>query len=281
MEILFSNEIRITKKCNLNCLFCNSSKNIDDYYSDGKSIINKISKISQISKDMIIFTGKEPTLEKNLLKYIKYSKKIGFKNIQIQTNAMVFNNPVNVIKFKEAGLTSVMVSFLSIKRKVYDYLTQSQDPFQYIVKGIKNLLKEEINVSLNIVINQMNYKDLLEICKYISFIAPTGSAIDHIELIPKISEIVPFLKKAMDFCIKKNMKFNIPDRCGIPFCLIKGYEKFHKLYITLDYKDKYYYNLNDFIKFKDCNKCKWDSICIGIWKKYTDIYGFAELKFIG
>jgi len=32
------------------------------------------------------------------------------------------------------------------------------------------------------------------------------------------------------------------------------------------------------VKSKDCKDCKYDKICLGVWKRYVDYFGFEEFK---
>lgn len=84
--------------CNNNCLFCcdrdlhngslSSSKLYLTLYGTPyltlKGFMKESKKINSI--DSILFTGGETILNKNLTSFIRLSKKLGYKNIGLQTN---------------------------------------------------------------------------------------------------------------------------------------------------------------------------------------------------
>ncbi len=66
-----------SSRCNNNCLFCADSKlrktKIEDV--DCQTIKNKLKRIFKLGIKGVLFTGNEPTLNKNLARMIKLAKK--------------------------------------------------------------------------------------------------------------------------------------------------------------------------------------------------------------
>jgi len=276
-------EIRINLDCNQNCLFCNTDERAENVILDSKKIEQSIKKWAKRGVKFLSISGKEPTLHPKLCDFIKLSKECGYKKILLQTNAILFKHKEFGQKLKQAGLNSVFISFHSCRKQTYNTITQSKK-FEYAIKGVENILALKIETTINIVINSLNYKELPQLVDFIarnfkgvknivfSFVAPVGRARENKWIMPQISAVIPFLRKAIEKTLKYKMTFEIPSRCGIPVCFLPEYWN-HFDDLTTIYpwnKDK----AKDKVKMPKCTYCKFNKYCSGFWKEYVKIYGF-------
>ena len=278
--------IRLTNLCNEKCLFCNFPDDCRVLSLD--EVKREIE--SSLSDDSVTFTGGEPTIYPFIKEAIGYAKAKGLKEIEIQSNCLVLADLNKARELQQAGLSGVFVTVHSDKEEIFEQITRVPGSFKKTMQGIKNLIDLGIKVRLNIVINSLNYRDLLGITEFIyekfpqiqsidySFIVPCENVLNQPELLPKISEVVPFLKKAYEFCEKNKIKFSNPG-CGIPLCFIPEYKD-----ISLEYnllKDDKNANViqnnkTEKIKFKKCECCEFENYCLGYWKNYIKIHGENE-----
>ncbi len=277
---IIKEEIRINLDCNQNCVFCNTDKNSENFILDNQKIIEKIKEWAKQGVNYIVITGKEPTMHKKLAEFIKTAKECGYKKIELQTNALAFSNNAFLERMQDAGLTHAFVSFHSPRKSIYNKITNSKT-FEKAVKGIKNLCSSNIKITVNTVINELNYKKLPELIDYIyknfsvegivlSFVAPVCNALNHKWIIPRISETVPCIKEAIERCNKYNINCRIPSRCGIPVCFMPSYiEHFDEIKEPTRWA-----NSNDKIKYEKCNICSFNDSCNGLWQEYVKIHGF-------
>ncbi len=280
--ILKPREIRINLECNQRCSFCNTDENANDLILDHDKILKAIKENKSL---YLIISGKEPTLNKNILKYIKLAKEEGCHKIEIQTNAVKCAAASFVKDLSDAGLTDAFVSLHAHESGISDRITCAPGTFEKTIEGIRNLALNDIGLSINIVINSINYKILPEHARFIvedlgvtkivfSFASPVCSALKNPSIIPKISDVIPYLKTAMDYLIKKDISFCIPGRCGIPLCFLQGYENFCDEYN----EPERWRDCEDKIKLSSCQGCILDNICNGIWQEYINIHGEDEFK---
>lgn len=171
--------IRITYKCNWKCKFCNVIKTNNFWKKDltDKEIIYKIlelyRKYSLIDRKNIVlsFSWWEPTLNKNLLKYIELAKKIWIWRIQIQTNwTKLFKQKDFILKLIYVWLDEIFLAQHSwnkeINKKLWSFY--SIDDFISWVKYVKEFdIHNKIQISFNIVINKIN---IFYIYDYILFL---------------------------------------------------------------------------------------------------------------
>ena len=271
-------EIRITLDCNMNCQFCNTGKESENVIVDLPDIYSKLEIWANKEIDHLIISGGEPTMHPMLHELIKNAKK-NIKRVDIQTNALKLADPSFVSRLRENGLDGAFVSFHSHDPQVFEKLTKGD--MKEACKGIKNLIAEGILTSINIVVNEMNYRQLTSTVKYInkefsgitsisfSYVCPVNRAMKNKWVIPKISDAVPHMMKALEKTRELGIKANVVARSGIPACMLPGYEEFFESVGEIRQDDK------DKIKKDECSSCERNSRCDGFWKEYVNIHGFT------
>ncbi len=281
----FCRELRIGLRCNQDCIFCNTDSGAMNMISDDKKIKDQITEWSKQGIELLIISGGEPSMMKGLPSYIRMAKEQGAKHIELQTNAVVIDKEY-AKQLSEAGLNMAFVSFHAIDENTNALITRVRGTFEKTVAGIKNLLDSKVDVTLNIVVNTYNYKQLKGIVRFIqenfpdikaitlSFVAPLCQARKNKECIPSISETLPFIKQAIDYCRANAMDIRIPARCGIPPCFLPGYEH---LFDTLKESGRWD-DFDDKTKLDVCAGCSNDSRCSGLWDFYIAIHGSDEFS---
>ncbi|MDD3302446.1 MAG: radical SAM protein [Candidatus Gracilibacteria bacterium] len=185
-EKIYINEIiRVTYKCNWKCKFCNviETNNYGEKDVSKKEVIYKIlslvKKYTKLQRKRLIlsFSGGEPTLNKNLLDYIKLAKSIGVGVVEIQTNGTkLFKDKEYVQKLIDAGLNEIFLAQHSgnddINKKLGVYY--NIDDFINWVKYIyDNKIHKKISIYINIVVTKINIfylNDYIKLLLKIGFI---------------------------------------------------------------------------------------------------------------
>ena len=290
-------DIKLTFQCNNHCDFCaQGSKRSFIKMRTKDEIINALNDGKKNEVNSVVFTGGEPTLHPNIIELIKEAKKLGYKFIQLQTNGRTLSD-INFLKeLKKAGANEIGPSLHGSKPEIHDKLTHSPGSFNQTIKGIINSKKLGLYVMTNTVITTLNYKDLADLAKLFvylkvnqfqfAFVHIIGTAWENRKwIVPKKTEILPYLYKALDTGIKKGI------RCyteAIPYCLMKGYEFCVAERIIPDGPvvdaDVFVENYGDYrrnegkIKNKKCKKCFYYNVCEGPWREYPEIFGWDEFK---
>jgi MoaA/NifB/PqqE/SkfB family radical SAM enzyme len=289
--------IRLDFNCNENCLFCTVAK---DNHAPLITLEakNKIESLASRNVKKIAFTGGEPTLRKDLIELIKFAKENEMKEINIQTNGVKIADEKYLLELKNAGLNSALIGFHSHKNEIYNKLTNSNF-YENAISGIQNCINSDITLTICCVINKENYKELIDLVKFIRnlskktsfffcFIRPNGNTLDNPWIVPKLTEIEPFLYKTMNYLKSEDIDFLIE---GLPLCYMQGFENYsadlkRKLIEPQEYAgggESKHKNLHNFIysnlknKSEACGSCSSNSLCPGVWKEYSDLYGTSEL----
>ncbi|MCF7859923.1 MAG: radical SAM protein [Candidatus Cloacimonetes bacterium] len=297
--------LRITNECNQRCKFCNVTY---DYESPSISDIKHWINIRR-GYENISISGGEPTLRDELPSIIRYAKQSHIKKVTLQTNALRFSYDKYAKIIKLSGLDELFISFHAHSESLYGQITNTTGHFKIAHAGITNALSLKIPVVLNIVINKLNYKSLPEYVKFVndnftsiqhisfSFVQPQGRAQNNKYIVPMYSEVEPYLIEALDYCHRVKLKFYNP-YCGFPLCMFGKYYQFSNEFMDsltmplLKNTDNHASNstkikdhlvttnsiIKNKVKSSQCNKCKMNAKCNGVWVWYKELYGIKELK---
>ena len=98
--------------------------------------------------------------------------------------------------------------------------------------------------------------------------SPWGWTLEHLDLIPRITEAAPRIATALQTAENWGVEARIPGLCGIPICILPGYEEFF---------DEFYDESPALIQTRDyvaaCDTCHHKGQCSGYWNKYYELYG--------
>jgi MoaA/NifB/PqqE/SkfB family radical SAM enzyme len=306
---MYINEIiRINYKCNWKCSFCNVLK-VNNYWEKDvskKQIILEILSLSkkysikQRSELLLSFSWWEPTINKNLINYIKLAKKIWIWKIQIQTNwSLLFKNNNLLDSYLEGGLNEIFLAQHSHIDKINEELWCLYNFKDFVdwFEILKNK-KVKVNIILNIVITKVNLNKLLEFIKklieiwFIDYIwnrisfwfcQPNWYAwLNKGDLLLKFDEKEnKIINDVIYFCKWKNIIFDFHYTTP-PLCILnyKEYNLAYKKIKELE-EDKESWNINvwnlesfKFLrkekqKFKLCEKCINNNYCLWFYKNWV------------
>ncbi|MCX6746268.1 MAG: radical SAM protein [Candidatus Parcubacteria bacterium] len=288
-------DIKIGFKCNNFCQFCVQGEKRNKFENRTLEQIKKaLAEAKEQGTEGVVFTGGEPTIHPDILAVVKYARDLGFKNIQIQSNGRMFAYLDFCKKLVLAGANEFSPALHGSKPEIHDELTNSPGAWQQVVQGIKNLKFLGQYVLTNTVINSKNYKDLPNLAQLLvnlgvdqfqfAFVHILGTAAKNKDwLVPKMSEVMPFVKKGLDIGIVAGKRVMTE---AIPYCLMQGYEDYIAEKIMPETKivdaEGVIENFSEYrlnkgkVKREECKICKYFKICEGPWKEYPEIFGWDE-----
>lgn len=276
--------IRINLDCNQNCVFCNTTRSADNLLLDRKAILAAISRLA--GSRYLTISGREPTLHPALPAFIVHARRAGIDSVCLQTNAVRCAYPEYSRALAEAGLTEAMVSLHSHRAAVSDRLTRAPGTFERTLAGIRALADNGVRMILNFVINTKNYREMAEWVRFVhgdlsfveevifSTVSPVGYAPVHRAVIPRSSDVLPFLREAVALAAAEGLRVDLPDMCGMPLCLLGGLERFadaarHPPVAHLPGGKS---------KRAECSRCVHEPRCSGVWDGYLALYGWDEFE---
>lgn len=292
-------DIKLGFYCNNLCKFCVQGRKRDYLPAKNKKeIIDSLEEAYAKGKKEVVFTGGEPSLHPDFLEMVAVAKKIGYEQIQIQSNGRMFAYFDFCVKTIKAGATQFSPALHASTADIHDFLVGAPGSFEQTVQGIKNLKKLDQYVLTNTVITSKNYKDLPDLAELFvdlgvdqfqfAFVHILGTAKKNQDwLVPRKSEIIPYVKRGLDIGKKVGKRATTE---AIPYCFMEGHEDcvaeesmpvtriYDAGFVVEDYGDYRKNSGQGKVKRKECEPCKYFTICEGPWNEYVDIYGWNEFR---
>ena len=149
----------MTRRCNLKCVHCYAQAKDIEFENElsteeGKALIDDL---ASFGSPVILFSGGEPTLRKDLPELAAYARGKGMRAV-ISTNGTLIDRNM-AKKLKEVGLSYVGVSLDGI-RETNDKFRGLKGAFDAALRGLHNCQEEGIKVGLRFTINKQNVRDI-------------------------------------------------------------------------------------------------------------------------
>ena len=153
----------INNECNLRCKHCCIDKDTVKIVKSYEQIKEELIYSHSLGSRFVDFEGGEPTLwrdgEKNFNDLIVLAKKIGFFSTTLTTNAQ--------IPFEWVNVDSLWVSLDGVEK--YHDIIRGAGTFDKAIKNIeKYALKGKNNLSVNMVINEINKNCVEDMIKFVA-----------------------------------------------------------------------------------------------------------------
>ena len=147
------------RRCNLHCVHCYAQSRDIEYTDEltteqGKEMIDDL---AQFGVPVILFSGGEPLMRKDLPELARYAKSKGMRAV-ISTNGTLIDKEMAKV-LKEIELSYVGIS-LDGMRETNDKFRGLPGAFDMALEGMRNCKREGIKVGLRFTINKKNVDDI-------------------------------------------------------------------------------------------------------------------------
>jgi MoaA/NifB/PqqE/SkfB family radical SAM enzyme len=285
--------------CNNDCEFCVVAAKRGRPDRTTEEVREELKQAFQGGARQVVFTGGECTLRKDLCDLVAFARSLGFISVHIQTNGSSFVSMDLCKRLLGAGMTEFNPSLHGATASMHDSLTGRKGSFRQTVLGIHNVRKltqGRMPILTNTVIVRKNYTSLADIARLLvglrvhqiqfAFVHAQGNAARHYKrVVPRKSDVMPFVFKALDVAMKANVRVMTE---AIPPCLMKGYEQFiaEPFIPSTEVRErgKLVERFEDVriseakVKFVQCQTCRFDRTCEGPWREYPEYYGSQEFQ---
>lgn len=159
--------IIFTQGCNFRCPYCHNPELIDIKGATASSVapILDFLKTRRGKLDGVVITGGEPTLQKDLPKFIKRIKELGFF-VKLDTNG---TNPLMIETLLKANLIDYVAMDIKAPIEKYEQVTCSKINTENILKSIELIKNSNIEYEFRttVVKSQLTIEDFEKIGKII------------------------------------------------------------------------------------------------------------------
>ena len=149
----------VGQRCNLKCVHCYSQSKDIEYPGElnTKEAKAMLDGLAEFGAPVILFSGGEPLMRKDLMELITYAKDKGLRAV-ISTNGTLITEE-KAEELKQFGLSYVGISLDGL-RETNDKFRGIEGAFDDALQGIRNCLKLGIKVGLRFTINKRNAQDI-------------------------------------------------------------------------------------------------------------------------
>jgi heme b synthase len=181
----------ITRSCNLNCVHCRAAAERGPYPGELSTArcLGLLEEIRQVGSPIVILTGGEPLLRKDVFDLAEYGTKLGLRMV-LATNGTLLDTSV-IRKMKESGIKRVSISLDGPSAQSHDAFRKVQGSFDAATAGIHLLKDEGMEYQINTTITRHNAHlagDILQLAvdlhaaaHHLFLLVPTGRAREMVE----------------------------------------------------------------------------------------------------
>lgn len=281
--------LNVTYKCNNRCTFCatGTRSQFDGDLGRQRELLLKYRKLGVTLLD---FDGGEPTLNPNLFVLIQFARKIGYKKINVTTNARMCAYPEFAERLIRSGIHTLLISVHGPDANTHAQNVGVAEAFDQTITGIRNLVAAEqaarkkgkaiVELGANITITKSNTKKLLETAELIEslglrwfnlqFLTPFGRATSSIAPDTQMAA-----QEAMRLIDTFGKRLNI-QVINLPFCFMPGYERYlmgdmlklerHMLFVNNEEVNLFEYLRERRTKKDVCESCPHAIFCGGFYE---------------
>ncbi len=216
----------VTRKCNLKCSHCyiNAAQEELNGELSTEEAKRLIDQICEVSRPLLILSGGEPLLRKDIFELIRYGTEKGLR-MGLGSNGSLLDGTA-AKKLKDAGVKTASISLDSCNPTRHDEFRGVTGSWEKAVRAIKALKENGVLVQVNTTVTQHNYNEIDEIMAlaeqlgvenfHLFFLVPTGRGV-------KIADISPAMYETMiktTFAKTSKHSLNIRPSCAPQFMRI-------------------------------------------------------------
>jgi MoaA/NifB/PqqE/SkfB family radical SAM enzyme len=274
--------VRVSFHCNQACGFCFVSTHLPP--AEDAAVEAAIAEIAAL-RGVLILSGGEPTLNPRLLEYVEMGRRLGVRQVEIQTNAVRLADPELTRALERAGVDVAFVSLHASGAALSDRITAAPGTFDRTVAGIDELARTRIELRLNFVFCTQNQADFPAVVRMVaarwpragitvSFVAASTDVVPlDRELIPRFSDVMPSLTEGVRVAAELGVKLTgFESMCGIPLCQVPGDLSPYLAFAEAPP------SAGEFVKAEVCRTCALGPRCFGVRRGYAALHGTDELR---
>ena len=176
----------VTRSCNLSCLHCRASAQKGPYPGEFSTdqCLRLIDDIVRFSKPVIILTGGEPLMRKDIFEIAEYGTRKGLRMVMAPNGTLI--NEENARKMVESGIKRISISLDGAVEESHDSFRQVDGAFKGAMRGIRHAKEAGLEFQINTTVTKTNINEIPAIldlamqlgavAHHIFLIVPTGRA---------------------------------------------------------------------------------------------------------
>lgn len=278
--------------CNAACTYCTITPEMRRRALTGAQVAAELDRGAKAGYRQVAFTGGEPTIRPDLGALVRYARQRGYDDVKVSSNGLRYAHLPYLDHLVEAGVNRFHVSAHALGDGPYEAVTRLAGAGPTMRQGLANLVLRGLDPTVDLILKEDTYRTLPA---WIEALAATGvrrfalwlvsltdGNADHVEQLPRLVELVPFLTAAFDAARTGGREVV---SLHVPRCLVPGHEEHVRhpgaggvRVVTpdevFDLRDS---RLTGGHKAEACRRCQFEESCPGLRRDYVARFGDAEL----
>ncbi|MFN3567848.1 MAG: radical SAM protein, partial [Caldimicrobium sp.] len=184
----------LTRTCNLDCIHCRAAASRGPYEGEltTEEVFRILKEITEVSHPVIILTGGEPLLRKDLLDIAKRAVELGLKPV-LATNGTLLTKDL-AQELKKVGIARVSISLDGASAETHDEFRKMPGAFEGAIRGISILKEVGLPFQINTTITAVNAEELPKVHKLAKDL---GAVAHHIFLLVPVGRGKELAKESL------------------------------------------------------------------------------------
>lgn len=278
--------------CNLACNYCTITPAMRRRSLPTGAIVRQLRAARDAGFDRVSFTGGEPTIRGDLLPLIREAKRLGYEDIKVQSNGLLYAEGANVDRLAEAGVTRWHVSIHTHRPEAYERMVRREGTHALMERGLCHLVDRGLDPTADQIVMRDTHEHLAEAVDWLAdrgvrrsqlwLVSLTDGNADNLASLPPLRELMPSVFAAFDRADARGVDLR---SLHLPHCLL-GPRKDRGLdpaaggvrVVTpdaiLDLRDA---KLTPRRYVAACDGCPEKGACPGVRPDYLERYGDGEI----
>lgn len=222
--------VNVTYRCNNHCAFCavgNRGRSDGDLETQQAVLVEYHGK----GVRMVDFDGGEPTLHPDLVRLVRFARRLGYERVSVTTNGRRCAYEGFARRLTHCGLTTLLFSLHGPDPSTHGQLVGVPEAFGQTCSGIRNCVRlapPAVEMGLNVTVTRLNHDRLDEMALLawdlglrwvnLQFLTPFGRATRGVS--PDLPVAARLASGVLDRW-RDRMRFQV---INLPFCLMPGHE---------------------------------------------------------
>ncbi|MCA9606959.1 MAG: radical SAM protein, partial [Myxococcales bacterium] len=213
--------------CNLACTYCTISPAMRARALTTERVARAMKDARSRGYEDVSFTGGEPTIRGDLLSLVRYAKKLGFRDVKVQSNGLLFASRANAERLVEAGVSTFHVSIHTHDEAAYDRMVRRPGSWPLMRDGLASLVALGVDPTADVILEATTAPRVSDALRWLAglgvrradlwSVSLTDANRDNVASMPRIVDVMPYVRGAFDLARSLGMTVRT---LHVPRCLL-------------------------------------------------------------
>ncbi len=278
--------------CNLACDYCTITPAMRTRALGRDEVLRALHKGRADGYDALSLTGGEPTIRGDLLGLIRAARALGYGDVKLQSNGLLYASPGNVERLRQAGVSRFHVSIHTHRADRYDALVRRPGSYPLMCRGLDAVVASGASLVVDLILKADTYRELPAALRWLFargvtqadlwFVSLTDGNADNLASMPRMTEVVPAMAEGLSFARAEGMRVR---SLHVPRCLLgdahphahdPGADRVRVVTPEATFELRHS-RLTGQLHVPACVGCRFEARCPGVREDYLARYGDAEI----